>query len=219
MDGYSTPEVNDPEHRTREEILKDRSVLLYVIDQCNKFGSMDGNVKLEKCVFLSERELNQENLKFLNYEFFRYKHGPFSTGVLNDQTTLQKNELVNFVNGKVVPTRRGEQIIDLVKDELREKGIADIIERRVSDIADRRMSEITDMVYSLPANNGTDQTIKEVPPHQTLLSKVDSETAQDRLELDQNLLSTIEHLSDNTAVSRVSKAAESIKSGDFVRAE
>jgi hypothetical protein len=207
----------DPDSRSREEVLIDRALLLHLIDESNKFGRMDGHTKLEKIVFATEKKLNQLGKKFLNYGFFTYHHGPFSKGVKNDINHFHENDLVKLINGKVVPTDRGEQVINMIRDELRSNEVMDVMSEEVQDLADLRMSEVKKLIYSRQMEvNGELMEIGNIPKYTDVLEKLSEEESEEKLELDEETLETIEHLMDKKTFNSVQRSVDEIKKGNLV---
>jgi uncharacterized protein YwgA len=75
--------------RTPIEVLQDKLLLLYLVSSVKKYGFMEGNLKLQKIVFLSEWQLMSNDIKALHFKYFRYRYGPFSKELLCDNQDLQ----------------------------------------------------------------------------------------------------------------------------------
>src|SRR5713226_780820 len=74
--------------RTEIETLIDKLLLLYSIEQGNKYGLMEGTFKLQKVPFASELSMNEQGTKGFNYTFFKYWYGPMSKEIYVDGTAL-----------------------------------------------------------------------------------------------------------------------------------
>ena len=82
--------------RTSTEVLQDKLLLLYLVSSAKKYGFMEGNLKLQKLVFLSEWQLMSANLKALHFKYFRYRYGPFSKELLCDNEELKAGGYLTY---------------------------------------------------------------------------------------------------------------------------
>jgi|SRR5579883_602826 len=67
--------------RTREEILFDKILLLYLFVESSKNGRLESVLKAQKLAFLSAVSLFEKRDKAFSLEFYRWKLGPMSNAV------------------------------------------------------------------------------------------------------------------------------------------
>ena len=92
--------------RTLEEILTDKLLLLYLLNNTNEW--MD-EAKIHKLIFLSEREMNRRGKKGFNFNFIKLQRGPYSESLKEDIEQLMEKELID--KRSHVPTERGQLIL------------------------------------------------------------------------------------------------------------
>jgi uncharacterized protein YwgA len=92
--------------RTLEEILTDKLLLLYLLNDTNKW--MD-EAKIHKLIFLSEKEMNRQGKKGFNFNFIKLRRGPYSGSLKEDMEQLMEKGLID--NRSHVPTERGQLIL------------------------------------------------------------------------------------------------------------
>lgn len=78
--------------RTSEEKTVDRLLTLYLINECYENHNLRAlsETKLQKLVFLSEKELIDRRIKALNYRFVRLLHPTYSSELKSDLANLIK---------------------------------------------------------------------------------------------------------------------------------
>lgn len=82
--------------RKKSEILIDKILLLYLFSVAEKTGGIDGRLKFQKLVFLSELKLLEKEIKSLHFKFFRHYFGPFSKELWIEYDDLKNKKLVNI---------------------------------------------------------------------------------------------------------------------------
>lgn len=78
--------------RTSEEKTADRLLTLYLVNKCYETHNLRflSETKLQKLVFLSEKELIDRRIKALNYRFVRLLHPTYSSELKSDLVNLIK---------------------------------------------------------------------------------------------------------------------------------
>ncbi len=100
--------------REREKRL-DAVLLLYIL---RKSGSSSSRTKVQRTTFLVEFNLRRANLVGPHFRFFRYLDGPYSQQISQDLDELARNGFI--LKTTLIPTERGQFLIDLIIPPLRE---------------------------------------------------------------------------------------------------
>ena len=125
--------------RTSVEKLVDKLLLLYLIDDVSERTPFVTKTKIQKLVFISEREMLTNSEKGFNYYFIKLPHGPYSAELDNDLMRA-RNSLVQSEIVGIEPTGRGANIIPTRRCVNILRDFNDLIERnqifvqRISDI-------------------------------------------------------------------------------------
>jgi len=85
-------------------------MLLHIMSENTKKKYDRGIVHLTKIVFLSERELKQNDFFGFNYDFFRWDHGAMTTDIFQDFNFLERN------GGILSPKKNNESIPRVSED-------------------------------------------------------------------------------------------------------
>ena len=86
----------------------DRLLLLYLLKVAAPFG-IDGDVKFQQLVFLSELQLFGKQAKGFHYRFFRYAYGGYSKELQDDFLALGARKFVDPATWKLAEA--GEKVI------------------------------------------------------------------------------------------------------------
>ena len=110
--------------RTLPEKLSDQFLLLYLINDVSERTPFVHQTKIQKLVFISEREMLANDEKGFNYYFIKLLYGPFSQELDNDLNDLVQTKIV-----RAEPTGRGAKIIPAQRCSDILKDFNDLIER------------------------------------------------------------------------------------------
>lgn len=121
--------------RTSSEKLADQFLLLYLINDVSKRTPFVPQTKIQKLVFISEREMLRNDEKGFNYYFIKLLYGPYSPELDNDLNSLVQLEIIG-----AEPTGRGAKIISTRRCRNILKDFNDLIER--NQIFVQKISEI-----------------------------------------------------------------------------
>lgn len=94
--------------RSPTDITIDRLLLLYLLKVAAPFG-IDGDVKFQQLVFLSELQLLGKQAKGFHYRFFRYAYGGYSKELQDDFLALGAKKFVDPAVWKLAAA--GEKVI------------------------------------------------------------------------------------------------------------
>jgi len=187
-----------PQTRERrpEEIIADRILLLYLIDKTNREAKLYGITKLMKLAFLSEYSMVKRNVKGFNYSFFKWRLGAFTPEIYDDFDKMISNDIIAEQWGIDV-TERGREILSECSEIFeKNKSILEFVKEVVNKYANKTTNEILKYVYEIqveyPLFRGEPKKIKDIPEGWDLVSKLDEDLAEIKLELDEDWIETLE---------------------------
>lgn len=136
--------------RTLGQNIWDYVATLSLFSAVNNIDQIDGNLKIQKLVFLSELEGLNKNIITTHFRFFRYQYGPYSPVLADDVKTLIKQ---GFITTKHILTKRAQFVLDYTKDAIDSSTPARKVLTLLNEIAKkygRRSGPwLTDLVYGL----------------------------------------------------------------------
>ncbi len=94
--------------RSPADTIIDRFLLLYLLKVAAPFG-IDGDVKFQQLVFLSELQSFGKQAKGFHYRFFRYAYGGYSKELQDDFVGLGAKKFLDPATWKL--TARGESVV------------------------------------------------------------------------------------------------------------
>jgi len=167
--------------RSEEEKLTDLLLLLYLIWNSQKRGYVIlGETKLQKLVFLAERQMLGKRYKGFNYNFARLDFGPYSSELKRDlNLLLECNLVIDDPRKGFVVSRKGEVVLKEVSPLFeRYKEFLEIIEEVNEKYAGLSLDELLELVYSMSRPlKGARVTIGEVKHRTPLLRRIEERRA------------------------------------------
>jgi hypothetical protein len=97
--------------RSPNDTIIDRLLLLYLLKVAASHG-IDGDVKFQQLVFLSELQMLGKQAKGFHYRFFRYAYGGYSKELQDDFVALGAKKFVDPATWKLTPA--GETVIKVI---------------------------------------------------------------------------------------------------------
>jgi hypothetical protein len=97
--------------RSPTDTLIDRLLLLYLLKVAAPYG-IDGDVKFQQLVFLSELQMLGKQAKGFHYRFFRYAYGGYSKELQEDFMALGGKKFLEPATWKLTPA--GETVIKVI---------------------------------------------------------------------------------------------------------
>jgi uncharacterized phage-associated protein len=191
MDGID-PTIRDQ----LEQKIVDRLLTLYLYSEVSDISRMTGDVKLQKLVFLSERDMIRSQTQGFNYSFFRWDHGPMSKGVYEDHEFLKNNRLVDPNSMRV--SSRGWDVLEHAEELLRENAhivskIRDVVSEYGSMSGAQLKSEVYDMEIS--PLTGTDTIkVENIPEGRDIYFPLPEELQDTKFSIDDEWLHTLDIL-------------------------
>jgi uncharacterized protein YwgA len=178
--------------RNDKELVSDRLLLLYAIQQSNKYGYMD-RFKLQKIPFASELAMNKSSTKGLNYTFFRYLYGPMSKEVYEDGGALHVGGLITTLKGPIELTEEGLRLVDsvsLIYEENRD--ITSYIDVVSKEYAPLDFGPLKKKIYDLTLTWGGDVwTVREFPAYTDMLKSLSEAEAKISFRLDDDWIDSL----------------------------
>ena len=109
----------------------DRLLLLYLLKIASPFG-IDGDVKLQQLVFLSELQLFGKQATGFHYRFFRYAYGGYSKELADDVAALRVKKLIDSIMWNLAPA--GESVVKVIPGIAKDRSENEIIFSIVQDV-------------------------------------------------------------------------------------
>jgi len=97
--------------RSPSDTTVDRLLLLYLLKVAAPFG-IDGDVKFQQLVFLSELQMLGKQAKGFHYRFFRYAYGGYSKELADDFVALGAKKLLDPAAWKL--SAAGETVVKVI---------------------------------------------------------------------------------------------------------
>ena len=97
--------------RSTAETTIDRLLLLFLLKVAARFG-IDGDVKLQQLVFLSELQQLGRRAKGFHYRFFRYAYGGYSKELADDFIALGVKKFVDPEAWELLPA--GDTVVKVI---------------------------------------------------------------------------------------------------------
>ncbi len=184
--------------RTEEERSSDLILLLHLINRHNRTSPRFlGITKVDKFVFLSEKEMNDDHVKGFDHRFFRHNYGPLAPSLYSDMNLLREAKLI--VAGKdLTLTRRGLAILEQLQGLLDEnRFVTGYVDRTVSRFTDFDTNQTREQVYDIEIQYPMgSKRIRDIPKGWRLISKLPSRGAERRFDVSESWVETIEILLD-----------------------
>jgi len=148
--------------RTPEEKVMDRLLTLYIINRCRERHHVRylSETKMQKLIFLSEKDLIDRRYKALNYRFIRLLHPTYSTELKNDLANLVQLGYLDEPTG----FGRTRKMIMLMEDFghlfSRNHEITDAINEVLNTFANIPTNRLLQMVFKMPWGRGTIEDLR-----------------------------------------------------------
>jgi hypothetical protein len=179
--------------RTELEILTDKLLMLYSVEQANKYGYIEGTFKLQKIPFASQLKMNSDFVKGFNYSFFRYIHGPMSKEIYEDGAALHKAGLITTLQGPIKLTENGKKLFDSIQSLYEEnKRVVDYIDSAAQKYAALSFGQLKREIYDLSIEwAGDTWKVGKIPPYIDVLSKLEPLEAKAQFTLDDDWVDSL----------------------------
>lgn len=174
MLSIETMEVEDP---AEVDSIKNRVLLLYAMDELERYGSLD-KWKIQKTCFFTQCDAQSKRLKGTTYQFFKWKHGPMSVGIVEDLDVFNMTGLVqlrpNRANESV--TGEGKNLVSEMKSFIEadeNRAVIDHLNGWVHRLGPFTGKRLRDMSHEcLAPYRGSMTSIDEIPEGTSLLNPI-----------------------------------------------
>jgi len=211
--GDSGEMVADP---VRERAINNL-LLLHVIEETNKKGQLEKNLKLQKLVFLIEKNLIQRKIKAFTYQFFRWHQGPFSAGINADLNLLSKHGLIKWDDNKIYLTKEGKQVLSSCKELIDKNSILDksfnpILDKYSKADPEKLKNYVYQINMFIPILRKV-MPIEKIPKRRIILFKPPDKRMVHFFEMNESWGATLELLLNKRGLVSLGKACEDAKEG------
>jgi len=188
MSGMSEREV--------EEKVGNNLLFLYLVDETSRSGQVEDDLKAQKLVFLSEKLMVQRRLKAFNYNFFRWKKGPYCADLSNDIKRLTRAGLLQRKNDKIELTDLGRKVIANCEPELKDcsnflKPIKEVAQEYGSIPPEELKERVYDTSVFVPKLHRV-MKIRDIEEGKLILFRLSETRARKTLNLNENWQATLE---------------------------
>lgn len=203
-----------------EERVVNNLLLLHLIDRANQKGNIEDNLKVQKMVFLAQKNFIDKKLKGFAYNFFRWERGPFSADLNNDLMKLIRNDFVRWESWKkrIYLTKEGNRILEACKGVLEEnKNFLKLINEITDKYANIDPEKIKDEVYKMKLmvpRVRERMVIKEMRPGQMILFRPSMKRMKREFKIGEEWQATLEVIFDEEVVADLRKAYNDAREGN-----
>jgi uncharacterized phage-associated protein len=197
------------EERSLEEAILDRVLLLYLVSRTRERGyNILGQIKLQKLLYKTQERMYLSKCKGLNYNFVRWKFGPFSQEIYSDVRDLKET-------GFLIPqdpasiSEKGRNLLKML-DLVFDKETVELIDKVINEFGPYTGRQIKTIMYSFP-KVGEMKTIKEAKIGEVLLTKLHEENAKKRIQLDEQAIDTLCFLFDPSTNKTIKAGLKALK--------
>lgn len=197
-----------------EKTIKDRIInlllSLYIIDKVNTTSSLENNLKLQKLIFLSQKQLIEKQKSGFRYLFIRWNQGPFSANLNEDLKLLQHSKFINWGKNSINLTTESKQLMAQLQDLFNlNKTYLKSIDSILEQYSSLTPTEIKEHVYNIKIRIpriGTIMRIEDIPHKKPLLVELSKNRARHSFDLPEEWLETLEVVFDWEAMNLLKQA-------------
>lgn len=187
--------IQAEEDEMMEETVVNRLLLLYTLAQLAEHRAVD-KWKIQKTCFFGQLTFQEEGIKTTNYEFFKWDHGPMSSGIWNDCNILEHLGLIRTNRQWIDVTPEGEEFLDSLR-ELFEKSenelIMDYLDTWIEKMGPFSGKDLKEMSHRLEISfRGKSTSIEDIPKGNTLLCPMKQKDVRNTFSIDSVWLETLE---------------------------
>ncbi len=173
--------------RSMHEKITDELLLLYMLDVAERLGiRIHEETRLQKLVFLAEREMLGRRYKGFNYNFIRLDYGPYSRDLRKDLETLLRAGVIkdDDARGFILTDKGRELLRRLSKFFERNSDVLHIILKVLNEYGRLPLDQLLKEVYDLPRPlKGPEVKIRDVKMRTPLLRRLKEERAEAVIDL------------------------------------
>ena len=207
-----------------EKAISDRIrnivLLMYLVRKTNEKFVMEDNLKVQKLVFLSQKELTAKKMNGFAYLFLRWLKGPFSGDLNNDIVLLKQMKLLRWGDDRIELTEEGEHILESLHEIMENnKGFSDIIDDIIEEYGFLSPDEMKEKVYQMEIVVPKDRKvmrIEEIPPKKLILFGLSRKNTEIEFNINEEWLDTLEVLFDDEAIQFLERLKNSAVEGNII---
>lgn len=178
-----------------EKVVGNRLVLLYTLARLQEHGAVD-KWKIQKICFFTQLASQEEGVRTTNYEFFKWDHGPMSSGIYHDCNVFEHLGLLRRNRYWISITEEGEQFLDGLKDLFEDEEnqvVIDHIDTWAEQLGPHAGRYLRELSHRFEMDfHGENTRIEDVPNGYILLYPMDDRDALYTFTIDRNWLETLE---------------------------
>jgi uncharacterized phage-associated protein len=195
--------------RTPEEAILDRLLLLYVVARNRERGhNILGQIKLQKLLYKTQERMYLSGCKGLNYNFIRWKFGPFSQEIYSDVRDLKVTGFLNPQDAASA-SMKGQHLLKKL-GVIFDRETVQLIDGVINEFGAYSGRQIKSVTYSFP-KVGEKKTIEEAELGDLLLTKLNEKKAKKCIRLDERVFDTLRFLFDPSAHKAIQEGLEALK--------
>lgn len=185
--------------RTREEVLKDKALLLVLFARIHTLtGSIGDRLKMQKLSFLVCYPLFTSRIKGLNLTFFTYRWGPFTKDLYDVEVDFEEADLIARTDKMIMVTEDGLSLAHAIGVSLSAFPENAAIMERVDCVVNEyggfdkgRLIDITHEMEVFPVGWQEKERLDRLPLHLDLTRVLDDEEANEILEIERSWLDSL----------------------------
>lgn len=178
--------------RQPSQTFADLYATVYLLDCVNRTFGIDGNLKVQKLLFLHEFKGIQNRLKSNHYKYFRHNFGPYSKDLANDIIELEK---LGFISGSSRRlSKRGKLFLEYFQPEV-QMSLGESLhyaQEICQEYGKFSGPQLVNKVYrlSVPVYDfgGTSAVVKEIPTFTDIFDPIHDATTKELPLLDNKTL-------------------------------
>ena len=206
--------------KTISDRIRNIVLLMYLVRKTNEKFVMEDNLKVQKLVFLSQKELTAKKMNGFAYLFLRWLKGPFSGDLNNDIVLLKQMKLLRWGDDRIELTEEGEHILESLHEIMENnKGFSDIIDDIIEEYGFLSPDEMKEKVYQMEIVVPKDRKvmrIEEIPPKKLILFGLSRKNTEIEFNINEEWLDTLEVLFDDEAIQFLERLKNSAVEGNII---
>jgi len=210
--------MEPPQKRTRYEVIVDRLLLIYLVVLNRRRGnnihgaSFERQVKLQKLLYWCEHDMFQNKYKGLNYNFFKWTHGPFAQEIYIDSRHLINNGFIEENSEELRVSEKGLNLIEELTEVFTlNKDIISYMDRIVRRFGEYDADKIMNATYAFPVP-GAKIPISRIRKGDLILPKLSIEQAEQSFYINDDWMETLKILFDPYLYSAINTSISEMKS-------
>lgn len=201
------------------ERIKNIILLMYMIQKTTQECILEDNFKVQKLVFLIQKQFFSEKMNGFSYPFFRWVRGPFSVNLNSDLVLLKQIGFIRWADDKIELTEDGKDVLENCSELLKEnKKFLEIIDKVVGEFGHFSPEEIEEKVYQMKIFVPIDRKVMRIEQitHKKGMDGISGEKSEKEFSIREDVFDTLEVLLDNEATDLLRQAQEDAIEGNTV---